>query len=200
MRDAKTVAMATRRIRLSEWAVRIGIHHRTALRWAGDGKVSGLWRSPTGRLYVDDKVSSSGDGVALYGRVSSSDQRGDLRRQMRRLRDYAAAQGLRVSESIEEIGSGLNGHRRKLVRLLADPEIGTVIVEHRDRLARFGVEYIEATLRAQGRRLLVANEGEEQLDLVRDFVDVCTSMCARIYGRRAARNRAKRAVEAAAKP
>jgi putative resolvase len=70
-------------------------------------------------------------------------------------------------------------------------------VEHRDRLARFGVEYIEAALQAQGRSLIVAEAGEQKLDLVQDFIDVVTSMCARIYGRRAASNRAKKALAAA---
>ena len=71
------------------------------------------------------------------------------------------------------------------------------MVEHRDRLARFGVEYLEAALGAQGREVLVVEAGEQKLDLVQDFVDVVTSMCARIYGRRAAKNRARRALAAA---
>ena len=71
-----------------------------------------------------------------------------------------------------------------------------VLVEHRDRLARFGFEFIEAALQAQGRRIIVADETEEIGDLWQDFVDVVTSMCARIYGRRSARNRAQRALRA----
>jgi predicted site-specific integrase-resolvase len=92
----------------------------------------------------------------------------------------------------------LNGKRPKLLKLLADPTVKKIVVEHRDRLARFGVEYIEAALQAQGRSLVVAEAGEQKLDLVQDFIDVVTSMCARIYGRRAASNRAKRALAAAA--
>lgn len=71
-----------------------------------------------------------------------------------------------------------------------------IVVEHRDRLARFGTEYIEAVLRAHGRELLIVDAGEQKLDLVQDFIDVVTSMCARIYGKRAAKNRAHRALEA----
>jgi len=92
----------------------------------------------------------------------------------------------------------LDGHRKKLNKILADPSVGILVVEHRDRLARFGVEYIEAALAAQGRTILVMEAGEQKLDIVQDFVDVVTSMCARIYGRRAAGNRAKRALAAAA--
>ena len=83
------------------------------------------------------------------------------------------------------------------MRLLADPAICTIVVEHRDRLARFGVEHLEAALRAHGRRAVVTDPGETTDDLVRDMVDVVTAFCARLYGRRSARNRARRALTAA---
>jgi predicted site-specific integrase-resolvase len=69
-----------------------------------------------------------------------------------------------------------------------------IAVEHRDRFARFGVEYVEAALAAQGRRLMVAGLSEADDDLVRDVTEILTSLCARLYGRRAAANRAARAV------
>ena len=72
-----------------------------------------------------------------------------------------------------------------------------IVVEHRDRLALFGVEHLGAALAAQGRRVLVADPGETADDLVRDMIEVLTSMCARLYGRRGARNRALGAVTAA---
>lgn len=185
------------KIRLTEWAAREGISYTTAYRWSKQGKVPGLVSAVSGRLFVEIGDMIGGTSVVLYGRVSSADQRDDLDRQMRRLRDFAAARGLTVHSEIREIGSGLNGHRKGLVRVLSDPAVGAIIVEHRDRLARFGVEYVEAALRAHGRVVVVINDGEQKLDIVQDFVDVVTSMCARIYGRRAARNRAKRALAAA---
>jgi putative resolvase len=72
-----------------------------------------------------------------------------------------------------------------------------IVVEYRDRLARFGTEQLDAALAAAGRRVLVADPGETNDDLVRDMIEVLTSMCARLYGRRGARNRAMRAVTAA---
>ncbi len=183
-------------IRLTEWASRQGIAYITAFRWARAGKVPGLVKAPSGRLFVN-LPSVAGKLAALYGRVSSSDQSADLDRQMERLRTFAAARGLAVAFEVRDIGSGLNGHRRKLSGLLRNPEVGIIVVEHRDRLARFGVEYVEAALSAQDRILVVMNEGEQKLDIVQDFVDVVTSMCARIYGRRAAANRAKAALAAA---
>lgn len=93
-----------------------------------------------------------------------------------------------------EVGSGLNGKRPKLRRILSDPDARVIVVKHRDRLARFGVEHLEAALSAQGRRIVVADPGETTDDLVCDMIEVLTGMCARLYGRRGARNRAMRAV------
>ena len=81
---------------------------------------------------------------------------------------------------------------------LADPAVTTVVVEHKDRLGRMNVELVEAALAATGRRLVVLDEGEAEDDLVRDMVEVLTSFCARLYGRRGAKNRARKALEAAA--
>jgi putative resolvase len=72
-----------------------------------------------------------------------------------------------------------------------------IIVEHRDRLARFGVEAVLAALQAQGRKVIVVDHGETPDDLVRDMIEVLTSFCARLYGRRGARHRAVLAARAA---
>ena len=102
-----------------------------------------------------------------------------------------------ISDVVTEVGSGMNGRRRKLSRLLADATVVTIVVEHTDRLARFGVENVEAALSAQGRRIMVADPGEVDDDLVRDMTEVLTSFCARLYGRRGARNRAEKALNCA---
>ena len=75
-----------------------------------------------------------------------------------------------MTGTVAEVGSGLNGSRTKLKRLLADRQVGTIVVEHREhreRLACFGVEYVEAALAAEGRRLVVVEEREVDDDLVR---------------------------------
>ena len=187
--------------KLSEWAKENGVHYRTAMVWMHEGRLPvSVVRTPGGHYRVVENAVvplTSGKSV-LYGRVSSHDQKSDLVRQMGRLRSFASGLGLQDVEAVEELGSGLNGKRPKLLKLLADPTVTRIVVEHRDRLARFGVEYIEAALQAQGRSLVVAEAGEQKLDIVQDFIDVVTSMCARIYGRRAASNRAKKALAAAA--
>ena len=131
----------------------------------------------------------------LYARVSSHDQKADLQRQLQRLRDYCASKGLIIAGESAEIGSGLNGDRKGLLKLLSKPT-GDLVVEHRDRLARFGVQYIEAALEARSRRLVVINATEDKHELVQDFVDVVTCMCARIYGKRSAANKAAKALAA----
>ncbi|ETW23282.1 hypothetical protein MGAST_14985 [Mycobacterium gastri 'Wayne'] len=134
--------------------------------------------------------------MVLYARVSSDDQRQDLDRQVARLTGWATDEGLDVGQVVCEVGSGLNGKRPKLARILSDPSATVIVVEHRDRLARFGVGHLQAVLAAQGRRIVVVDDGETTEDLVRDMIEVLTSMCARLYGRRGARNRAMRAVTA----
>ena len=109
--------------------------------------------------------------------------------------EWATGQGLTVGRVVTEVGSALNGHRRKFLALLRDPAVGTVVVEHRDRFARFGSEYVEAALTASGRRLLVVDPAEIDDDPVRDVTEILTSPGARPYGRRAAADRAARAMK-----
>jgi len=134
--------------------------------------------------------------TAVYSRVFSADQRPDLDRQVARVTEWATGQHLPVDRVVTEVGSALNGHRGKFLALLGDPKVSTIVVEHRDRFARFGAEYVEAALAASGRRLLVADPAEVDDDLVRDVTEILTSLCARLYGRRAASNRAARALAA----
>jgi len=130
--------------------------------------------------------------IALYARASSIGQKDDLERQVQRLKDYAAAKGYHVSKVVTEIASGLNDHRPKLEKLLADTSIGTIVVENHNRLTRFGSHYIETLLEAQGRRLEMIFSGETGDELVDDFVAVLTSMAARISGRRQSKHRAEK--------
>lgn len=110
----------------------------------------------------------------------------------------ATAQQIPVNKVVVEVGSALNGHRRRFLALLRDPAVGRIVVEHRDRFCRFGSEYVEAALAAQGRALVVVDSAEVGDELVRDMTEIVTSMCAPLYDKRAARNRAKRALAAAA--
>lgn len=185
---------------LSAWAKANGLAYKTAWRMWRDGRLPiPAEQLPTGTVIVHPPPAPSAEAVALYARVPSADQNADLERQLGRLADYASRERLTVIRSVSEIGSGLDGDRAKVMRrLLADPAVRTIVVEHRDRLARFGAEYIEAALAAGGRKLVVVDRAEMKDDLAQDMVDVVTSFCARLYGRRAAKNRAEKALAAAA--
>lgn len=186
-------------MKLSHWAKQEGISYITAYRWWKKGILPvPAEQIKTGTIMVYPQKATIG-GVALYARVSSGDQKADLERQLGRLVAFANTSGLKVTKAISEVGSGLNGRRGKLLALLKDPTISTIVVEHRDRLARFGFEYIECALASTGRRLCVIDDGEMNDDLVQDMIDVLTSFCARLYGRRGAENRAKKALEAVQK-
>jgi putative resolvase len=188
-------------MRLKEWAAQQGIHYQTAWKWFRDGKLPvPALQTPSGTILVQpaaEATPSEDGGLGLYARVSSHDQRTDLDRQVSRLSQWAAAASAQVVRVEAEVASGMTGRRPKLRRLLADPAVRTVVVTHRDRLARMNTELVEAALAAHGRMLVVLDDGEVTDDLVRDMVEVLTSFCARLYGRRSARNRALKAVRCA---
>ncbi len=142
----------------------------TAYRWFREGKLP-VPAHRAGRLILVDQppVSAVPGITAVYARVSSADQRSDLDRQVARVSAWAAAQSLAT----------------------------TIVVEHRDRFARLGAEEVEAALAAQSRRLLVVDPVEVDDDLVWDVTEILTSLCARLSGRRAAANRAAKAIAVA---
>jgi putative transposase len=166
-------------VNLKEWAAAQGVAYITARRQYAAGTLP----VPTYRLgrliMVGDPLAAAPDAgeVVVYGRVSSADQRADLDRQVARVTTWATGQHLAVARVVTEVGSALNGRRKKFLALLRDPAVSTIVVEHRDRFARFGAEYVEAALAAQGRRLLVVDPAEVDDDLVRDVTEILTSLC-----------------------
>jgi putative resolvase len=184
-------------VNLTEWARLQGVHPQTAYRWFREGTLPVPAVRVNSRSVLVSPDSTAAAPVAafgLYARVSSHDQKSDLDRQVSRLSGWAAEAGGQVVRVEAEIGSGMNGSRSKVRRLLADPKVSVVVVEHRDRLGRMNTELVETALAAHGRRLVVLDDGEVDDDLVRDMVEVLTSFCARLYGRRSARNRALKAI------
>src|SRR5262245_41990287 len=105
-------------------------------------------KTATGRYLVLEQATDTSGRTVAYCRVSSADQRDDLERQAGRVVTAATARGLTVAEVVTEVGSGLDARRPKLAKLLRDPAVTTIVVEHRDRLARFGVEYLTCALDA----------------------------------------------------
>jgi putative resolvase len=175
-------------MKLSDYAKEVGVTYKTAYQWWKAGQLD-AYQVPTGAIIVREPKAAA-TGAALYARVSSADQQDDVRRQVQRLRDYAAARGYQVVTEATEIASGLNDERPKLKKLLTDARVGILVVERRDRLTRFGYSYIATLLEHEGRRVEAVFPTDPGDDLVDDFVAVITSMAARIYGRRNAKRRA----------
>lgn len=157
-------------------------------------------QTPSGMWLVEESTPGIVGRTVAYCRVSCGDQEADLDRQVSRVVRGAIGLGFAVGEVVTEVGSGLNGKRPKLHRVLSDPAVAVIVVEHRERLAGFGVEHVESALSASGRRLVVLDPQETTSDLVGDITEVLTSMCARLYGQRAAKSRAARAVAEATAP
>ncbi|WP_095507750.1 IS607 family transposase [Bifidobacterium pseudolongum] len=190
---------------VKEWAEREHLHRQTVWKWCRTGKMPvPVERTPSGMWLVHDPKyetpvpsDTRQSRTVCYARVSSAGQKADLQRQADRLKAFALSMGVEAPEIVTETGSGMDDKRRKLKRLLADPTVGMIIVEHRDRLARMNAGLVESALKAQGRRIIVVDDTESDDDLVRDMTDALTSFCARLYGRRAVKNKVQAALRAA---
>lgn len=188
-------------MKLSEWAKRENISVFTARRWIKEGRFPvPYYSTPGGQYrvkdpkYVAETTESATQNIVGYARVSSSDQKDDLTRQADRISAYIANMGENSPKVVTEVGSGMNGSRRKINKLLSDPTVGTIVVEHSDRLARMNVPLIASALEASGRRLVIMDTEEIDDDLVQEVVEFMTSIAARFHGKRSAKNRAEHAV------
>lgn len=191
-------------MKLSVYAREVGISYRTAFRWFKSGKIQGrqmdtgtiLITESTGEIALPERPLK----VAIDTRVSATENKDNLDGQAKRLQDYCAAKGYPIAAIIKEIGSGVNDSRPKLLKLITDPTLTLIVVEHKDRLTRFGFNYLEQLLMRsmQGRKIEVINMAENgKEDLVQDFVTLCvvTSFCARLYGQRRSKRTPKSVAE-----
>ena len=185
-------------IKLSEYAKRFGVSYRTAWNRYKAGRFPDAIQDDDGHIYLPLKhfVRDDDVKVAVYARVSSSDRKDNLEIQAERLVSYCNARGYKVSKVVKEVGSGLNDERKKLEQLLTDMSIKIIVVEHKDRFARFGANYIQKLLNMQGRRLEIVNEvSDDKVDLMEDFISIVTSFCARLYGQRRNRRRTEKLIK-----
>lgn len=182
-------------MKLSEYARRESVTYRTAWNRFKAGKIEGAYSDGHGFIHVPDSIVVDLNRAAVYARVSDPRKRKDqLASQAERMQRWAVANGYQVTEVVREVGSGVNDNRRALASLLRRDTRGTLIVEHKDRLTRFGFRWFDLFLTAQGRRIVVASLAEDDsTDLVHDLVPVICSFSARLYGQR----RSQRAQELA---
>ena len=186
----------TSSMKLSQYAKQQGISYRTALRWFRTGTIKG-YQAPSGTIIVTvEKPQQTIQKVAIYARVSTASHRANLERQAERLLHYCEARGYQVSQVVKEIASGVNDSRPKLLGLLKETSITLLVVEHRDRLTRFGFHYLETLLETQGRKIEVVNVAEnDKEDLMADLVAIVSSFTERLYGQRRAKRKTERIVQ-----
>lgn len=174
-------------MKLAKYAEKIGVNYRTAWNWFHAGLIKHAYQLPTGTIIVDDEIKRN-EYVVIYARVSSSENKSNLDSQAERLKTYAIAKGYQIDEIVKEIGSGVNDTRKKLQKVLAEGQATCIIVEHKDRLTRFGYHYMETLLSNAGCRIEIVNKAEDdKTDLMQDMISIVTSFCARYYGLRRSR-------------
>lgn len=179
------------RYKISQYAKIKNVTYRTVWNWVKEGKVEHE-KNDTGGIIIIERNPNKEFKVAIYARVSSSENKENLERQKNRIIDYCNSRGYKVNKIVTEISSGLNDKRPKLESLLLDNSIDIIVAEHQDRLARFGFNYIEKLLNSLDRKIEIINPTQnEKEDLIQDFVSIITSFTARLYGQR----RSKRKTE-----
>ncbi|AFZ07150.1 Resolvase domain protein [Oscillatoria nigro-viridis PCC 7112] len=187
-------------MKLPDYAKAIGISYTTAWRWWKANKLPHPARQTESGLIIVDyspqfSSNKTTNRVAIYSRVSSSENKDNLNRQSERLTEYAIANGYQIVRNVKEIGSGLNDHRKQLESLLRQDDYDILLVEHKDRLARFGTNYLDVLLSRLGIKLEIVNLAENGKDeLMQDLVAIVTSFAARLYGQRRASRKTEKII------
>ena len=182
-------------IKLSQWAKQNGYTYRGAYDMYLRGQLPDAFRMASGSIFVN-QVSATNQSkteyTAIYARVSTPKQKDDLTRQVEYIEMFCVANGWQIDKIYKDIGSGLNDNRQQLNQLLGNDKITRVVISDKDRLTRFGFNYIKKLLENKNCTIVVINNASTDTDdLMQDFVSVITSMAARVYGLR----RHKRHVE-----
>ena len=184
-------------LKLTEYAKLVGISIRTAWRRVEEGKLT-IVRTDTNRAFVelpmeDEDIIHKKDYTVIYCRVSSSENKANLDIQAERLVNYCNAKGWKVHEIVKEISSGLNDERPKLIKLFNSQNITKVVVEHKDRLTRFGFNYLKQLWKV---KIIVVNEMDTaEKDLMQDFISLVTSFTTRLYGKRQSKRKTEEIIK-----
>jgi putative resolvase len=189
------------RVSISEAAKELGVSIDTLRRWEAAGKLE-VERTPNGHRRYDlaklrglvPRKAKSTRLTLCYARVSSQDQKGDLKRQIALLESYCAANGWNY-EIVRDLGSGLNYHKRglrELIKRICNGDVGRLVLTHKDRLLRFGSELIFSLCEQFGTEVVIINASQEasfEEELVSDVLEIITVFSARLYGSRSHKNK-----------
>ena len=179
-------------MKISQYAKENSITYMTAYRMVKSGKLPSK-TLPSGTIVIIEGAEQRPEYTVCYSRVSSSQNKVNLETQSKRVQDFCAAKGWVVKEVVEECASGLNDQRPKLQKVLTNGKVTRIVVEHKDRLTRFGFNYITSIW---GGEVVVINEVEtDKEDLMQDFVSLVTSFCARLYGQRRMKRKTEKIIQ-----
>lgn len=170
-------------MKLSNWAKLQGISYTTAYRWYKNNRIPNAYQRDTGTILVDEFAKTEiNNKIVIYCRVSSQQKRKDLASQVERCESFCAAKGLPISKVFKEVDSGMNDKRREFMKML-DYNPTLIVVENKDRLTRFGFNYLDYLLSKQNCKILVINQDkEDEKDLMKDMISIISSFCCRLYG------------------
>jgi putative resolvase len=183
---------------MKEVSTLLGVTPQTLRNWSNEGYIQAVVGKGGQRRFNLSEVrrlmnfatqQSSENTCLIYCRVSTTIQRANLNRQRDRLEAYAVANGYIIEQIYEDIASGMNFKRKGLLRLLQHCQthaIKAVIIEFKDRLARFGVELIRAMLHSFGTELVVVNqiESDYNQEIIEDMIAIIVHFSSRLYGKR----------------
>lgn len=181
-----------RYIRLSEYARRKSIQYRTAWNHYKSGKLTNATQDTFGNILIEDdnNESTTKNNVIIYARVSNNNRKDSLINQQLFLETYASNKNYTIIGSYKEIGSGMNDNRQILSKILERDDWNILLIEHKDRLTRFGFNYLEKLLNKSNKKIEVVNVTEnDKDDLVSDLISIIYSFSARLYGKRKAKRK-----------
>ena len=189
--------MGEKLYRTREVAELLNISVSGVKKWIKEGKLRAIrvgrfWMVPESEVRrILSGVKPNEVRAVIYARVSSHKQKkdGNLDRQVERLRSYCSAKGYRVIDVITDVASGLKEDRaglQKLFSIIEKHQADVVVVEFRDRLTRFGFDYLKRYFESHGVKVEVVEETEKGYieELIEDFVAIVISFAGRIYGKR----------------
>lgn len=185
------------KVKLSEYAKINALSYRAVWNRYKAGKIPNASMNELGHIVVEiGQDNTDTNKVAIYARVSSSENKDNLAAQVERLTQYAIAKGYQIVSTYAEVGSSVNDKRPKLEKLLTENNYSKIIVEHKDRLTRFGFNYIETLLKNRGKEIEVVNlSTNDESNLMEDLVSIIYSFSARMYGLRRSTRKTEKIIE-----
>lgn len=177
-------------IKLSKYAENKSIHYRTAWNHFKSGKLKNCIQDEFGNILVKDENVIQGNNCIVYARVSNNNRKDSLINQQKFLETYCSSKNYKIIDSYKEIGSGMNDSRIQLLKILNRDDWNILVVENKDRLTRFGFNYIEKLLNKSGKQIEVVNRtDDDKSDLMNDLISIIYSFSARLYGKRKAKRK-----------